>query len=66
MRYLLDPKSKAQNESDLQKLIASCSSIAETMAGLELLKEWKSGAKAVEGYREAAAEKWPQATAFQR
>lgn len=63
---MLDPKSKAQNESDVQKLIASCSSIAETMAGLELLKKWKSDAKTMDAYREAAAERWPQATAFQK
>ncbi|KAF1968332.1 NMDA receptor-regulated protein 1 [Bimuria novae-zelandiae CBS 107.79] len=66
VRYILDPNSKSQNEADLQKLVASSSSIAEAVAGLELLSEWKSEAKVIDAYREAAAKKWPQATVFQK
>jgi peptide alpha-N-acetyltransferase len=66
VRYLLDPSSKSQNESDTQKLAGSSPSIAEAVAGLELLHSWKSDEKTVEAYREAAAKKWPQATVFQK
>lgn len=66
VRYLLDPNSKSQNESDLQKFVASSPSIAEAVAGLELLREWKSDAKVLDAYRDAAAKQWPQAVVFQK
>lgn len=66
VRYLLDPASKATNESELQKLVASAASIEDAAAGLELLEGWKSEAKVVDAYREVAAKRWPQASVFQK
>ena len=66
VRYLIDPSSKSQNESDTQKLADSSPSIAEAVAGLGLLQSWKSDEKTVEAYREVAAKRWPEATVFQK
>lgn len=34
--------------------------------GLKIFDGWKSDEKAVDAYREAAAKKWPEATAFKK
>lgn len=66
VRYHLDPATKSQSESDIQKILDLPSvSLAQATAGLTLLNQWKSEAAAVDAYREAAAKKWPQATLFQ-
>ncbi|KAF2733158.1 TPR-like protein [Polyplosphaeria fusca] len=67
VKYLLDNSSKAQGESEMQKLLDSPSiTRSEATRGMEYLKEWKSDEKVKKAYVEAAAKKWPEASIFQK
>ncbi|KAF2745549.1 N-alpha-acetyltransferas-like protein 15 [Sporormia fimetaria CBS 119925] len=65
VRYILDNSTKAECESDLKSLLDSPSMTAEqAMKGLEYLNQWKSDESTKKAYKEAAAQKWPEATIF--
>lgn len=67
VRVFLDPSTKAQNESELTKLLDLEEINQEhAYAGLELLDEWKSEESVRAAYLEKAASKWPEATIFQK
>ncbi|KAF2018594.1 N-alpha-acetyltransferas-like protein 15 [Aaosphaeria arxii CBS 175.79] len=66
VRHILDNSSKAQNETDLKKLLELPTITTEqAVAGLDLLDEWQSEAGVKDSYRQAASEKWPEVTVFQ-
>lgn len=66
-RFHLDPNTKSQNETDLQKLLdLEEITLQQAAEGSKLLQEWKSDEKTVDAYRAAAAKKWPQAAMFQK
>jgi N-alpha-acetyltransferase 15/16, NatA auxiliary subunit len=65
VKDLMDPGSREQNEKDL---IASTSLdkalLEDALAGLEVLDEWGCKADVVKRYKEAASERWTEASAF--
>ena len=66
VRYLLDDTTKSTVESDLQKLLDSPSiELEDASTGLNYLELLKSEQKTKDGYRQAAAKKWPEASVFQ-
>jgi len=65
VRGLLDKASREQNEKELiETLSLQGETLAEAIAGLELLEEWRSSAEAVSAYKQAAGSIWGEATAF--
>ncbi|KAF2706645.1 N-alpha-acetyltransferas-like protein 15 [Pleomassaria siparia CBS 279.74] len=67
VRLLLDPSSKSAVESDIQKLLDHPEiTLEDGLRGLRYLDDWKSDEKTKDAYREAAAEEWPEASAFQK
>jgi hypothetical protein len=66
VQYLLDNSTKTQAEENLKKLLEGPSVTAEdALTGLEYLDAWKSHDATKIAYRQAAAQKWPEATIFQ-
>jgi hypothetical protein len=67
VRYVLDGSTKSQNETDLKKLLDLPSiTQQQALAGSEYLDLWKSDSSTQDAYREAAAQKWPETTVFQK
>ena len=65
VRELIDASSREQNEKDLiETLSLEGMTLAEAIAGLELLEEWRSSAEVVSAYQKAAGSIWSAATAF--
>jgi hypothetical protein len=65
VRGLVDKDSRAQNEKDLiGTLSIPGMTLAEGVAGLELLGEWRSSADVIAAYKQAARSIWNEATAF--
>lgn len=65
VRGLLDKGSQEQNEKELiETLSLQRETLAEAIAGLELLEEWRSSAEVVSAYKQAAGSIWGEATAF--
>lgn len=66
VQYLLDNSTKAQSEEGLKNLLEKPSiTVKDAITGLEYLKQWKSDATVQKAYKDAAAQKWPEATFFQ-
>jgi peptide alpha-N-acetyltransferase len=63
VRQLLDPSTKAQNEKGVIGAIDKAD-MREALEGLDILKAWKSDAKAREEYIGKAKSKWPEASVF--
>ena len=62
-RQYLDPTTSKQNQKELLALLENENlSLEDTMAGLDLMREWEGDG---EGYMTAARKLWPDATAFQ-
>jgi N-alpha-acetyltransferase 15/16, NatA auxiliary subunit len=67
VRFRLDPKTKTQNEKDLQVLLDSNNtSIEQAIDGAKLLVEWKSEDSVMAAYRKTAGKRWPYVTFFQQ
>lgn len=67
VRYLLDPSSKSENESDLTKTLDLPDvTFEQAEAGLALLSEWKSDEKVKDDYRAKASSRWTEATVFKK
>jgi peptide alpha-N-acetyltransferase len=66
-RYLLDPSTKQQNEQDLLKLLdLPCVTADDALSALSVLEEWGSEQKTKDAFVAKAADKWPEATVFQK
>ena len=66
VRQALDKTTRTQNEKDVQKLLALPSiTTDDAVSALACLDKWKSDAKVKQAFREAAGQKWPEATIFQ-
>jgi N-alpha-acetyltransferase 15/16, NatA auxiliary subunit len=65
IRQLLEPSTHSKNEQDLVgSLGLKMATLDNAREGLELLTEWKSEQQVKEKYREAARQRWPDATLF--
>ncbi len=67
VRQTLTPDSLEQNQKDLlAALDLDHISLQDIVAGLDLLKSWKSEKKQLDDYVTRARQRWPEATAFQQ
>jgi N-alpha-acetyltransferase 15/16, NatA auxiliary subunit len=66
VRRMLDPSDATKNAAEKETLAAldGSASLGDAQAGLEMLKEWKSGEKVIGEYLAQARKKWPEAAAL--
>jgi hypothetical protein len=66
VRRLINPESQSQNEKDvLSSLDLESTSLADAVAGLQLLADWGSSDDVKAQYVQTAHKRWSEASAFQ-
>ena len=65
VRGLMDKSTKGANEKEVIEILSiQDMTLEEGMAGLELLREWRSSSEVTQAYKQAAGAIWDGATAF--
>lgn len=66
VRRLINPDLQSQNEKDLMSTLDfESTSLADAVAGLQLLNDWGSSEDKKAQYMQAAHKRWSEASAFQ-
>lgn len=65
VRQTLDPTSKAQNEKQVPEILdMEQAGLEDALEGLNVLKSWGCEESALAAYREKAAKRWGESSAF--